>query len=149
MFLARTSLATFRTILVAGDATYPPNRFGGTARVQYFNLFAGVSIYGGFPPGGWSFDDRNPELYETVLTADLTENDGAGFGNNSENSYHVLSLKSFYFLGSDQPDATFENTIINGLIITGGALARPQHRVLGRQKHFDRTGDALGVGGHL
>ncbi|GAI71284.1 unnamed protein product, partial [marine sediment metagenome] len=35
-----------------------------------FNLVDGVGLYGGFPPGGGNWNDRNPNTYETILTGD-------------------------------------------------------------------------------
>ena len=40
-----------------------------------FVLINGVAIYGGFPPGGGSWQDRAPATYETILSGDLAGDD--------------------------------------------------------------------------
>ncbi|NIP26626.1 MAG: hypothetical protein GWN67_16855, partial [Phycisphaerae bacterium] len=45
--------------------------------------------YAGF--GEANPNTRNIELYETILTGDLTGNDGSNFMGNSENCYHVVT----------------------------------------------------------
>ncbi len=61
-------------------------------REATFRLFPGVGLYGGY--AGLSdpndSDDRDVELYETVLSGDLNGDDGPGFANNGENSCHVV-----------------------------------------------------------
>lgn len=59
-----------------------------------------VSLYGGFPSGGGTWDQRDPDRHLTVLSGDLAENDKAeedpaGLGSapeRSDNSYHVLTV---------------------------------------------------------
>ena len=74
--------------------TYKPDRGNGITpgdRNATFQLKNGVSIYGGFPTGGGTWESRDPNLYQTILTGDLAGNDLPGFVNNSENSYHVIA----------------------------------------------------------
>ncbi len=74
-----------------------------------FQLENGVTIYGGFPAGGGQWEDRDPSSHETVLSGDLSGNDGPDFANNDENSYHIAT-------GSGT-DAT---AILDGFTITAG-----------------------------
>ena len=102
-------------IHVAGGV-YRPDRDednpGGTGdRSAAFVLLSGVEIYGGYAglaePG--NPDLRDIELYETVLSGDLADDDGPDFANNDENSYHVVIAS-----GVDT------STRLDGLTITGG-----------------------------
>ncbi|MHC4751443.1 MAG: hypothetical protein ACYTFW_16420 [Planctomycetota bacterium] len=67
-------------------------------RTATFQLINGVAIYGGFPSGGAEFAQRDPNLYETILSGDLGEND-IEVGDpcdlltemtRAENSYHIV-----------------------------------------------------------
>ncbi|GAI41518.1 unnamed protein product, partial [marine sediment metagenome] len=61
-------------------------------RTATFQLINGVAIkgsYGGF--GEADPDARDIELYETILSGDLNDNDGPNFTNNGDNSYHVVT----------------------------------------------------------
>ena len=78
-------------------------------RTAAFQLENGVAIYGGFQPGGGQWEDRNPTVYETILSGDLSGNDGLNFANNDENSYHVVT-------GS----GTGALAVLDGFTITGG-----------------------------
>ena len=68
-------------------------------------------MYGGYAgaanPG--NPDYQAFELYETMLSGDLNSDDGPGFENNDENSYHVVT-------GTD----TDETAVINDFTITAG-----------------------------
>jgi len=81
-----------------GSAITPNDR---AATLQLKN---GVAIYGGFPPGGGSWEERNPNAYETILSGDINTP-----GENSDNSYHVVT-------GSGT-DAT---AVLDGFTITAG-----------------------------
>ena len=73
-------------------------------RMPSFQLENGVAIYGGFPSGGDVWENRNSEVYETILSGD------SGItGDNSDNNYHVVT--------GDMTDAT---AILDGFIIEGG-----------------------------
>lgn len=84
------------------------NAPGSGDREATFQLSDGLTIYGGFPPGGGTWEDRDPNIYNTILTGDLDGND-VGEPNHpsrGENSYHVVT-------GAD-------NATIDGFTITGG-----------------------------
>ena len=97
------------------QGTYRPDNFRpfvgwSQDRNATFQLINGVSIYGGYAGiGAPDPNERNVELYETILTGDLDENDGA-HSNQGENSYHVVT-------GSGtEPNANFDGfTITRGL----------------------------------
>ncbi len=82
---------------------------GSGDRMATFELIDGVSMYGGFPTGGGMWDDRDPNIYETILSGDLNDNDEPNFVNYSDNSYHVI-------MGS----GIGGTTILDGLIVTAG-----------------------------
>ncbi len=95
-------------------------------RTATFQLINGVRIYGGFPDtGDPNWDERDPSMYETILSGDLDGNDVQGLDpcdlldepTRSENSYHVL-------IGS----RTVPNAVLDGFTITAGnADAYPHH----------------------
>ena len=79
-------------------------------REETFELIDGVSVKGGFA----GFDEPSPQTrdftaYESILSGDLAGDDSAGFENNSENSYHVVT-------GS----GTNREAVLDGFTITGG-----------------------------
>ena len=64
-------------------------------REATFQLVNGVAIYGGYAGlGAADPDERDIELYETVLSGDLAGDDEPDFVNHDENSYHVLNGSS-------------------------------------------------------
>ena len=64
------------------------------------------------PAGGGIWASRNPNIYETILSGDLAEDDEPNFVNNSDNSYHVVT-------GS----GTNSTAILDGFTITAGNAA--------------------------
>ncbi|MEI6412196.1 MAG: T9SS type A sorting domain-containing protein [Bacteroidota bacterium] len=76
----------------------------GTDRNQSFNLVPGVRMLGGFAGNESQADQRNPDLYETILSGDI----GVP-GDSSDNVYHVL-----FGLGLDA------HTRLDGLTIRDG-----------------------------
>ncbi|MCH7597254.1 MAG: hypothetical protein IID35_11950, partial [Planctomycetes bacterium] len=96
------------------QGTYTPD--GGTGnREATFQLISGVAVYGGYAGlGDPNAADRNFELYETILSGDLNKEDGSGFANNGENSYHVVT-------GS----GTDASAVIDGFMITAGHADGP------------------------
>ena len=84
------------------EGVYKPDRdIGHTrgARNASIHLVNGVAIYGGFPAGGWTRDDRSIEN-ETVLSGDLNSDDAESYatvrdawhsGKRQDNSYHVVT----------------------------------------------------------
>ncbi|MGA2091921.1 MAG: C25 family cysteine peptidase [Sedimentisphaerales bacterium] len=96
------------------DSAHP----GGSGdRTATFQLLNNVAIYGGFPPGGGTWQQRNPAAYETILSGDLLGNDGEfskpedmlNAPSRSENSFHVVT-------GSDVNNTA----VLDGFTITGG-----------------------------
>jgi len=78
-------------------------------REATFQLESGVALYGGFPAGGGSWEDRDPNTYETILSGDLDDDDGPEFAHTDDNCYHVVTAVQ-----------TEESTILDGFTITGG-----------------------------
>ena len=90
--------------------TYTPTGPGGD-REATFQVVKGVPIVGGFPSGGGDWNERNPALHETILSGDLNGDDGPGFANNDDNSYHVVTVS---------PSSPELPTVIDGCSIIGG-----------------------------
>lgn len=73
-------------------------------REASFELSSGVKVVGGFPSGGATAEERDPVLYETILSGDIgTVDDYA------DNSYHVVIAS-----GSD------DETVLDGFTIAAG-----------------------------
>jgi len=131
--------ATSGTTIKVADGTYMPDQGAGQTpgdRYATFQLINGVTIEGGYAGcGATDPDERDIELYETILSGDLNGDDAPigctldspdcdssggrcidGFciikQNNTENSYHVVT-------GSGT-DAT---AVLDGLTITAGKAA--------------------------
>jgi len=86
------------------------NAPGSGDREATFKLSDGLTIYGGFPSGGGTWEDRDPNAYKAILTGDLDGND-VGEPNHpsrGENSYHVVTITGV------------DNVTIDGFKITGG-----------------------------
>jgi predicted outer membrane repeat protein/parallel beta-helix repeat protein len=92
---------------------YKPDKGAGTTpgdREATFQLINGVTIMGGYAGSGEPDPNaRDIDAYETILSGDLLGNDGPGFVNNGENSFHVVT-------GSGT-DAT---AVLDGFTITAG-----------------------------
>jgi hypothetical protein len=59
--------------------------------VATFQLLNGVALRGGYAGQGTPDpNERNVELYETVLSGDLLANDGPNFTNYEDNSWHIV-----------------------------------------------------------
>lgn len=82
--------ATVGQELWVKKGTYTPVEPGGS-RSATFLLNDGVLVYGGFAGTETNREERNPAANATILSGDLNGNDGPGFTNNSENSYHVVT----------------------------------------------------------
>jgi len=103
--------------------TYSANPNGSGDRYATFQLINGVTIYGGFPAGGAKLAQRNPDVYEGILSGDLDGNDIdvndpcdlLTEPTRGENSYHVVT--------GDDTDA---NAILDGFTITAGYANGPE-----------------------
>ncbi len=125
-------LQTVLGLAAAGDdirvaqGTYKPAGPDGD-RATTFQLLDEVVLAGGYlglsAGKGEDPDDRDIELYETILSGDLNGNDGPDFENNDENSYHVVT-----------GDNTDESAVIDGFTIASG--------------HAEVFGDNHGAGMH-
>ena len=91
----------------AAAGTYKPT--ADTDRNATLQLKSGVAIYGGFAGTEDQLDQRDWEANPTILSGDLKGDDGSGFDNNDENSYHVVTASGV--------DAA---AILDGFTITGG-----------------------------
>jgi C1A family cysteine protease len=98
----------FEQVLVA-EGVYTPAPPGGDQGAT-FQLVSGVAVYGGFPTGGGSWQDRDPDVHKTILSGDLNGDDGPDFANNGENSRQVVTS-----------ERAIETTVLDGFIITGGS----------------------------
>jgi probable HAF family extracellular repeat protein len=92
---------------------YKPDQGGGqipSDRTATFQLVNGVVLQGGYAGLGQPDPNaRNIDLYETILSGDLSGNDEPYFANNGENSYHVVT-------GS----GTDANAVLDGFTVIGG-----------------------------
>lgn len=90
---AAASLDPNREIWVA-EGFYPPSATTDAAdpRSAVFELLNDVPIYGGFEGNESNRSDRDPSVFESVLTADLSLNDFADYTHPTwnENAYHIL-----------------------------------------------------------
>ncbi len=96
------------------EGTYKPDQDEGgnvtpSDRMATFELKDDVSVYGGFPIGGGTWEERDPNLNETILSGDLNGDDGPDFLNNTENSFTVISVES-----------TTSTAVLDGFLITAG-----------------------------
>lgn len=90
---------------------------GSGLRDATFQLINGIAVYGGFPTGGGTWEQRNSTVYTTVLSGDLEENDTAGLdpcslfnhSSRADNSYHVA-----IGVGAEP------NVTLDGFVITAG-----------------------------
>ena len=94
------------------QGTYRPAGPNGD-RAATFQLLNEVVLLGGYlglsAGKGQDPDDRDIELYQTILSGDLNGNDGPDFENNGENSYHVVT-----------GDNTDQSAVIDGFTIVSG-----------------------------
>jgi len=106
--------------------TYIPTTTGD--REISFELESGLKIYGGFPAEGGTWEERDWELYLTILSGDLNGDDGENFASNEENSYHVLTATDVNRLAK-----------LDGFIITGGNAdeSSPPHNNGGGMYNFN------------
>jgi hypothetical protein len=87
-------------IRVAQGSYAPDQDEGGHVtpgdRAATFQQASGLGTYGGYVglAGPGDPNERDPFVYETILTGDLAGDDGADLINNGENSYHVVTAGS-------------------------------------------------------
>lgn len=93
-------------IWIAQGTYYPDDGLGqnDNDRSSSFVLKEGVHIYGGFKGVNGALVPRDPNLYETILSGDLDQNDGSSL--TGDNSYHVVT-------GAN-------NTILDGVTVSNG-----------------------------
>ena len=84
---ALTDATSGSEIWVAAGAYKPTN---GTDRNATFQLKSGVALYGGFAGIETKREQRELSANSTILSGDL-KGDDAGFTNNTENVYHVVT----------------------------------------------------------
>ncbi|MBL9121463.1 MAG: hypothetical protein JNL80_16260 [Phycisphaerae bacterium] len=88
--------ASDNDMIKVAEGTYLPTQASGSGpETKTFRLENGklVLLLGGFPTNATANTIQNPDLYPTVLSGDLANDDPpAGSGDNSENAYHVVSL---------------------------------------------------------
>ncbi|MHC4153934.1 MAG: hypothetical protein ACYST6_03270 [Planctomycetota bacterium] len=106
------------------------NPQGSGAREAAFWLESGVAVKGGYAGFGEADpNERDIDGRQTILSGDLNEDDGPGFVNSGENSYHVVAYSSF--MGT---------AMLEGFTITGGN-ANAMDNISG--------GGLINVGGNL
>jgi len=126
-------------IWVAERTYYPTTEAGGSGpRYQAFQMKNGVAILGGYAGyGAADPNERNIELYETILSGDLLANDvpvddPCDLKNDpyrADNCYHV-------FYHRDE-NLTLETTaILDGFTITAGNANGPNHNYGGGMANF-------------
>jgi hypothetical protein len=115
------------TINVA-QGSYTPDRGGGNRRGDReatFSLIDSLTLKGGFAGSKHSNpDDRDFEVYETILSGDLNEDDGADLTNILENSYHVITATLIKY-----------ETKLDGFTIQGGYADGPYPHNAGAGMH--------------
>ncbi len=95
------------TEIWVAEGTYKPT--SETDRTATFQLENGVALYGGFAGTETSLDQRDWAAHPTILSGDI-----GAIGNNSDNSYHVVTpgsnadviLDGFTILGGNANDSS-------------------------------------------
>jgi hypothetical protein len=86
------------------------NPTGTGDRLAAFALASGRAIRGGYAGvGAKDPDERDPDVFESVLTGDLLGDDGPEFANNSDNSHRVVSARM-----------VDDTAVLDGFTITAG-----------------------------
>mgnify|MGYP002623390674 FL=1 len=101
------SAVEIKEIWVAAG-TYRPAGAGGN-RHKSFVMTPNVHVLGGFAGLETNRGQRNPAANVTILSGDLNGNDGPGFTNREDNSYHVVFAQS-----------VFASSVLDGFTIQGG-----------------------------
>lgn len=87
--------------IYVAEGTYYPSL---SDREASFNLVSGLQIYGGFPVDGGTWEERDWQEHETILSGDIDGDETL-----ENNSYHVLRATDVNHLAR-----------LDGFIITGG-----------------------------
>ncbi|MGM8213263.1 GLUG motif-containing protein [Virgibacillus sp. W0430] len=107
-------IATAGDEIWMAEGTYVPTQGLDTndKRTNTFQMKNGVTIYGGFPAtGNPTLSERDPKMYETILSGDLDRNDDGTLASKQDNAYHVIYNN----------DASVNQTaVLDGVTITGG-----------------------------
>mgnify|MGYP002399695739 CR=1 FL=1 len=93
-FIANSGCNVINQIWVAQGTYYPDEGPGATDndRGSSFSLLNDVGIYGGFNGTETMLSQRNWNLYPTILSGDLMQNDGPNFTGNNDNAYHIFNV---------------------------------------------------------
>jgi hypothetical protein len=119
---ATDTLTTVREIYVAQGRYVPTARTNAAEpRSATFRLRPNVSIYGGFVGNELDAHDLDPRAHPTILSGDLSDNDGPNFANRADNAFSVFHCNS--------------SGVVDGLIISGGN-AFPAPTALGGGAHI-------------
>ena len=79
-------------------------------RAAAFHLKRGVAIYGGFPAGGGSWEQRNPFLHQSLLSGNIGDPNKT-----SDNSFHIVTA-----------GGTDKTAILDGCTIMAGYADGPE-----------------------
>ena len=156
--LAYTSLKTAIDNTTSGEiwvaqGTYTPD---GANRDSSFLLQNNVGLYGGFDATETMRSQRDYTNNLTILSGDLSGNDGANFTNYADNSYHVVRatkvnntgiLDGFTIRGGNANDITFPDYIGAGFYNDGEGAGNSSTPIV-QNCHFtenfaDRSGGAI------
>ena len=94
--------------------TYYPDEGAGQIdndRAACFIMKNNLAIYGGFNGDETLLSERNFNVYETILSGDIDQNDGANFFNSAGNSNHVIC---------NNGNGVNNTAILDGFTITAG-----------------------------
>ena len=130
-----------REVYVA-KGTYRPDR--STAdRSATFNIPQNVKMYGGFPNGGSTLNERNPETNPTILSGEI------GSAATNDNSYHVVTVSGSNVLdGFTIRDGYANSGATDGggglKINQSGALTTDSRVSVRNCKFLDNKGNTVG-----
>ena len=148
-------------VAISGDqiwvaqGTYTPTDLDGLTdpREASYRLLAGVNIYGGFEGTEVDVDSRRPQKFRVLLTGDINDDDENG-GDNSENSYHVVTADNLVgnapildgvYITAGNADGSGNNKFGGGLIVVNFASSSSAYPDI-RQTRFVYN-DAIHGGG--
>jgi predicted outer membrane repeat protein len=97
----QTAITKLPYKIYVAEGTYYPSQ---SDREASFNLVSGLQIFGGFPAAGGTWEERNWQDHETILSGDID-----GDGTLENNSIHVLTATDVNHLAR-----------LDGFNITGG-----------------------------